>query len=76
MDNEIILQCFECGITPDLILFEDISLDIAESSIRNINDLVNELNKRNDYVLIDDVPEYQYEESNKLIIKKELLKYV
>lgn len=76
MDNEIILQCFECGIFPDLILFEDISLDISNSSIRDINDLVKELNKRSDYVLIDDVPEYQYEESNKLIIKKELLKYV
>jgi FkbM family methyltransferase len=76
MDNEIILQCFECGIMPDLILFEDISLDISESKIRDIHYLIKELNKRDDYVLMEDIPEYQYEESNKLIIKKELLKYV
>jgi len=76
MDYEIILQCLELGILPNVILFEDISLDVSNTLVRNMIDLINVINKRDDCIIIDDIPEYEYEKSNKLIIKKELLKYV
>lgn len=76
MDSEIILQCFDNGILPDLILFEDISLNLDGTSIRSIVDLINVIDNGDEYVIIEDIPEHQYEESNKLIVKKELLKYV
>ena len=76
MDYEIILQCLDLGIYPDVILFEDIVLNLEGTNVRGMSDLINKLDKIDDYILIDDFPEFQYEESNKLIIKKELLKYV
>jgi hypothetical protein len=41
-----------------------------------MGELINKINTIGDYELINDFAEFQYEESNKLIIKKELLKYV
>jgi len=76
MDSEIILQCFDNGIFPDLILFEDISLPIKDTSIRNFHNLSQKINEMEDYVIFNDEPEFQYEESNKLIFKKDLLNHV
>jgi FkbM family methyltransferase len=73
MDYEIILQCFDCGVLPDLILFESIILD--NSMVRGEKEL-NEFIKKSEYIIINDTPEFQYEEHNKLLIKKELLSHV
>jgi hypothetical protein len=75
MDYEIILQSFDNNIIPDLILFEDISLPTI-GNVRGRNDLIKKLNEMDEVIMIDDTIEFQYEESNKLIIKKELLRYV
>jgi FkbM family methyltransferase len=76
MDYEIILQCLDLGIYPDVILFEDIFLNLEGTNVRGMGELINKINTIGDYELINDFAEFQYEESNKLIIKKELLKYV
>ena len=76
MDHEIILQCLDNNIIPDLILFEDIQLSLTRNGVRNKTDLIDRINEIDELVIIDDVAEFQYEEGNKLIIKKELLKYV
>jgi FkbM family methyltransferase len=76
MDSEIILQVFDNNIIPDLILFEDINLHINNDKVRGFSDLIERINNMDEVVLIDDIAEVQYEEGNKLIIKKELLKYV
>ena len=76
MDHEIILQCLDNNIIPDLILFEDIQLSLTRNGVRNKTDLIDRINEIDELVIIDDVAEFQYEEGNKLIIKKELLRYV
>ena len=76
MDYEIILQSLDNNIIPDLILFEDVNLPINKKNIRGYNDLVERIESMDDLILINDIAEAQYEEGNKLIIKKELLKYV
>jgi hypothetical protein len=76
MDYEIILQCFDNNVYPDLILFEEISLNVNQNTIRNCSDLYNWVSNQDAYVIISDIPEFQYEESNKLLLKKELLQYV
>lgn len=76
MDYEIILQCFDNEIYPDLILYENISLDINQKGVRNSHDLNKWILNQDEYVIISDIPEFQYEEDNKLLIKKELLQYV
>jgi FkbM family methyltransferase len=75
MDYEIILQSFDNNIIPDLILFEDISLPI-NGNVRTRSDLMNKVSEMDEIIILEDIPEFQYEENNKLIIKKELLKYV
>lgn len=69
MDFEIILQCFESGIYPDLILFESISLN--DNTVRGEKDLYSKISEL-DYNLINDIAEFQYEEHNKLIVKKSI----
>lgn len=76
MDYEIILQSLDNNIIPDLILFEDVNLPINKKNIRGYSDLVGRIESMDDLILINDIAEAQYEEGNKLIIKKELLKYV
>lgn len=76
MDYEIILQCFDNEIYPDLILYEDISLGNNQNDIRNSTDLNNWVLNQDEYVMISDIPEFQYEQDNKILIKKELLQYV
>ena len=76
MDYEIILQCFENGIFPRLILFEHISLSNRDEKIRGMKELLNWLGESDEYIMMNDIPEYQYEEANKLIFKKELNQYV
>ncbi len=76
MDYEIILQAFDNNIIPDLILFEDVNLPITNSNVRKYSDLVDRIENMDNLIIINDIPEAQYEESNKLIIKKDLLKYV
>jgi FkbM family methyltransferase len=76
MDCEIILQCFDNEIYPDIILYEDISLLKKIKNVRDSKDLNEWVSNQSEYVIISDIPEYQYEEDNKLLIKKELLQYV
>jgi FkbM family methyltransferase len=76
MDYEIILQCFDNNIFPDIILYEDISLGVNQLGVRGLSNLVNWVNNQNDYLILSDIAEFQYEEDNKLLIKKKLLKYV
>jgi FkbM family methyltransferase len=76
MDYEIVIQSIESGLIPDLILFEDISLPINNEKIRGLDELIECIESNNDLILISDIAEAQYEEGNKLIIKKDLLKYV
>jgi FkbM family methyltransferase len=76
MDYEIILQCFDNEIYPDLILYEDISMPKTIDDVRGLKDLTEWVSNQDEYVIISDIPEYQYEEDNKLLIKKELLRYV
>lgn len=76
MDYEIILQCFDNKIYPDIILYEDISLGGNQKDIRSSVDLNVWVSKQNEYVIISDIAEFQYEEDNKLLLKKELLQYV
>jgi FkbM family methyltransferase len=76
MDYEIILQCFDNKIYPDIILYEDISLADGQKDIRSSIDLNEWVSKQNEYVIISDIAEFQYEEANKLLLKKELLQYV
>jgi FkbM family methyltransferase len=76
MDYEIILQCFDNKIYPDLILYEDILMSKKINDVRDLKDLIEWVLNQDEYVIISDIPEYQYEEHNKLLIKKELLQYV
>jgi FkbM family methyltransferase len=76
MDSEIILQSLDNNIIPDLILFENINLPILNEKVRNFDNLVKRLDDFDNLIILDDIPEFQYEESNKLLIKKDLLKYV
>jgi FkbM family methyltransferase len=69
MDTEIILQCFDENIFPELILFEDINLETNVRKIENLEKYI----KDSDYLMINDTPEFQYEESNKLLIKKKYI---
>jgi FkbM family methyltransferase len=76
MDYEIILQCFDNEIYPDLILYEEISMPYEIKDVRTLRDLTEWVLNQNEYVIISDIPEHQYEDANKLLIKKELLQYV
>lgn len=76
MDSEIILQSLDNNIIPDLILFENINLPKMNEKVRNFDNLVKRLDDFDNLIILDDTPEFQYEESNKLLIKKDLLKYV
>jgi hypothetical protein len=46
------------------------------NDVRDLKDLIEWVLNQDEYVIISDIPEYQYEEHNKLLIKKELLQYV
>jgi FkbM family methyltransferase len=73
LDYEIILQCLELKIFPKLILFEDISLGLNDKKIRGKTELIEFLSLYPEYEIIDDYPEFQYEENNKLIINKNFI---
>lgn len=69
MDYEIILQCFEAKIFPKVILFEHISLQ-TDGTVRTYNDVIDAIDMYG-YSMVQDEAEAQYEQDNKLLIKKE-----
>jgi FkbM family methyltransferase len=76
MDYEIILQTLELGINPQVILFEEIHLENFNNlNIRTHKDFYDFINKSN-FILIDDIPEYQYEDANKLLIRSDLSNFI
>lgn len=77
MDAEIVLQCFDNEIYPDIILFEDIEGALAniseKSNIRLTSGLI-PMALSLGYIQVNDHPEFQYESHNKLLVKQSLLK--
>lgn len=67
MDYEIVVQCIQNNIFPKIILLEHIL--ISDNTVSLYNDML--MNISVHYQLINDIPEYQYEESNILLIRKE-----
>lgn len=66
MDYEIVVQCLNNNINPKIILLECIPLLNTVSSYDNMLESIKEK-----YTIIKDVPEYQYEEANLLLINNQ-----
>lgn len=64
MDYEIVSQCLSSNICPKIILLEHILLN--NHGVTSYEDMLKKINGQ--YTLIKDTPEYQYEESNILLI--------
>lgn len=68
MDYEIVVQCLNNNIKPKLILLEHIELANNNNTVSSYNDMINLTSPY--YDVVRDTPEYQYEESNLLLIDK------
>lgn len=66
MDYEIVKQCIDIGYLPKIILLEHIAL--PQSSVTTFEQMTQIIKPY--YTIIQDTPEYQYEESNILLIHK------
>lgn len=67
MDYEIVKQCLSNQIYPKIILLENIG--ISNPSVATFEDMIKYT--QDYYVLIHDTPEFQYENDNLLLIRKE-----
>lgn len=67
MDYEIVKQSLLSKIYPKIILLENIG--ISNSSVTTFEDMIKQT--QDNYVLIHDTPEFQYENDNLLLIRKE-----
>lgn len=64
MDYEIVVQCINNNIFPKIVLLEHISLnDESVASYPQMLDVIKPY-----YTIIEDIPEYQYEQANLLLI--------
>lgn len=64
MDYEIVAQCINNSIFPKIILLEHISLNAyAVTTYEQMLDIIKPY-----YTIIEDTPEYQYEEANILLV--------
>lgn len=67
MDYEIVAQCINNNIFPKIILLEHITLN--NHSVTTYPQMLDLIQPH--YTVVNDIPEYQYEEANILLIKKE-----
>lgn len=68
MDYEIILQAFECGIRPAVVLFEDIDLGITDKKIRGKAEFLKQISQYKEFTLVQDEAKYEFERNNLLLI--------
>ena len=66
MDYEIVVQCLNNSINPKIILLECIPL---LNTVSSYDDMLESIKEK--YTIIKDVPEYQYEEANLLLINNQ-----